>query len=175
MIAVALTFVIKLLLDTYIQIEGSFLLFSAAVLVAAVLGGLGPGLLATLLSALIGDYFFLPPVRTLVPPDLAHGLRTALFLVQGLTISAIGAALTSARRRAEWSAYQAQADRDSLRASEARYQAVVEQAAEGIFLFDAGTKNILEANSAFQQMFGYTAAEVTRLRVYDLIPTTHRG
>lgn len=151
------------------------MLFSAAVLVAAVLGGLGPGLLATLLSALIGDYFFLPPVRTLVPPDLAHGLRTALFLVQGLTISAIGAALTSARRRAEWSAYQAQADRDSLRASEARYQAVVEQAAEGIFLFDAGTKNILEANSAFQQMFGYTAAEVTRLRVYDLIPHDPQG
>lgn len=62
-----------------------------------------------------------------------------------------------------------------LRESKERYQAVVEQSAEGIFLFDAGTKEILEANPAFKQMFGYTSEEVARLRVYDLIPKIQRA
>ncbi|MDQ4107091.1 MAG: PAS domain S-box protein [Actinomycetota bacterium] len=62
-----------------------------------------------------------------------------------------------------------------LRESKDRYQAVVEQSAEGIFLFDAETKEILEANAAFQTMFGYTPREIAGLRVYDLIPQDPEG
>ena len=62
-----------------------------------------------------------------------------------------------------------------LRESKERYQAVVEQAGEGIFLFDPRTKRILEANPAFREMFGYAAEEVDGMTLYDLIPQDAEG
>ena len=44
--------------DTY---RFPYLAYYAAILVSLLYGGLGPGLLATVLSALLVDYFFLPP------------------------------------------------------------------------------------------------------------------
>jgi len=117
-LAVALAFLLKALLDPVIQGDSPFLLLSAAVLVAAVFGGLGPGVFATLLGSLLGDFFFLPPVGTLVPPSAAHGLTTALFLAQGLAISVIGAWLASARQRAEAGALRARENEESLKRSE---------------------------------------------------------
>lgn len=52
--------------------------------------------------------------------------------------------------------------------SQERYQKVVEQASEGIFLVDAQTKQIIEANSAFCNLLGYSQEEILNLRVYDL-------
>jgi PAS domain S-box-containing protein len=46
---------------------------------------------------------------------------------------------------------------------------VVEQAAEGIFLFEATTGDILESNAAFQELLGYTTKELLNMKVYDLI------
>jgi len=57
----------------------------------------------------------------------------------------------------------------TLRAREARYRAVVEQATEGIFLFEAESKRIVEANPAFCQLLGYTATDLATLTLYDLI------
>ncbi|MDQ3430372.1 MAG: PAS domain S-box protein [Actinomycetota bacterium] len=64
---------------------------------------------------------------------------------------------------------------ETLRESEGRYRAVVEQAGEGIFLFDPRTKRILEANPAFQKMFGYAPEEVERITLYDLVPHDAEG
>ena len=56
-----------------------------------------------------------------------------------------------------------------LRESEERYRAVVSQAVEGITLFEAETGCLLEANSAFQRMLGYTAQEIPTLTIYDVM------
>jgi PAS domain S-box-containing protein len=56
-----------------------------------------------------------------------------------------------------------------LRESEERYRAVVEQAIEGIFLWDLKTKYVLESNLAFQNLLGYTAEELLKLTIYDLV------
>jgi len=56
-----------------------------------------------------------------------------------------------------------------LRQSEARYRAVVEQSPDGIFLDDVETRCILEANEAFQKLLGYSAEEIQRLTIYDII------
>ena len=65
-IAVAIAFLLTALLDPFLQEGSTFLLLSAAVLAAGAFGGLGPGVLATLVGAVVGDYFFLSPVGTLV-------------------------------------------------------------------------------------------------------------
>jgi PAS domain S-box-containing protein len=58
---------------------------------------------------------------------------------------------------------------ETLRHSEERYRAVIEQAAEGICLIDADDKRVLEANPEFQRMFGYTSEEVAELTIYDFV------
>jgi PAS domain S-box-containing protein len=58
---------------------------------------------------------------------------------------------------------------EALVQSEERYRAVVEQAAEGILLFEAATGNILESNAAFQELLGYTAGELRGFKIHDLI------
>ncbi|MDP8950794.1 MAG: PAS domain S-box protein [Actinomycetota bacterium] len=59
--------------------------------------------------------------------------------------------------------------RDALVQSEERYRAVVEQAAEGIFLFDAATGDILESNAAFEELLGYTTGELLSMKLYDFV------
>jgi PAS domain S-box-containing protein len=62
-----------------------------------------------------------------------------------------------------------------LREGKEHYQAVVEQAGEGIFLFDPRSKRILEANPAFQKMFGYDAEELKGMTLYKLVPQDPEG
>ncbi|HLL39517.1 MAG TPA: diguanylate cyclase [Rubrobacteraceae bacterium] len=63
-----------------------FLLFLAAVAVSALYGGLGPGLVATMLSALASDFFFLSPLNALLG-GIEETLRLGIFVAVGLIIS----------------------------------------------------------------------------------------
>ncbi len=51
----------------------------------------------------------------------------------------------------------------------ARYQAVVEQATDCIFLWDAQTKHLLEANTAFRNLLNYSPDAISQLTIYDII------
>ena len=51
---------------------------------------------------------------------------------------------------------------EALGQSEERYRAVVEQGAENIFLVDAGTKRVVEANDALCRALGYAPEELRR-------------
>lgn len=57
----------------------------------------------------------------------------------------------------------------ALRESEERYRAVVDQASESIFMFEADTKFVLESNKAFCDLLGYEAVEITGLNVCDIV------
>jgi signal transduction histidine kinase len=67
------------------------LLFCAAVMASAWYGGLGPGLLATALSALALDFFFLPPVNSL-RVGRAEGVCLGVFVLVAFLISSLNAA-----------------------------------------------------------------------------------
>ena len=82
-----------------------FTLFFAAVMVSAWYGGLGAGLLATLLSDLSLDYFFIAPVHS-ITLDWQAFLRLGVFSVVALITSY----LTTARKRAEEELRKAQAE-----------------------------------------------------------------
>jgi K+-sensing histidine kinase KdpD len=60
-LAVAVALLAKLLRDPLTVQDTPFLLVFSAVIVSAWYGGLGPGLLATGMSVLATDYFFLYP------------------------------------------------------------------------------------------------------------------
>jgi signal transduction histidine kinase/ActR/RegA family two-component response regulator len=80
--------------------------FFAAVAIATRYGGLGPGLLSTLLSAWAVDFFFTPPIHVLTF-DVDHFLHLGVFICVAAIISSLNASLDREKRRAEASATQA--------------------------------------------------------------------
>src|SRR5215212_3429884 len=165
-VAVALGF--HLLLDS-LFIHSTFLplilgvaMLCASVVLSARYGGLGPRLLATALAALIADYHFVHPIHSFSGLS-TKGKPLVAFVLQGMFISSLAVALRFARSRAEESARE-------TRSLEERYQAVVEQAAEGILLVDVGTKRVLDTNTTYQGLLGYSPREISYLTLYDLLP-----
>ena len=112
---------IKLLLDPLTAQDTPFLLILGAIMVGAWYGGLGPGLLATALSALAIDYFFLDPrvSFTTAGPEL---LDLGAFVVEGILVCVLTASLRSARDRAERSTLEAQSHQENLREGEERFR-----------------------------------------------------
>src|SRR4051812_28411913 len=74
----------------------AFPLFSVAVLASAWYGGLGPGLLAAILSVIAGRYFFIEPYYRLTG-DSGVLLRLAMFV----GIAAATSYMAAARRRSD--------------------------------------------------------------------------
>lgn len=58
---------------------------------------------------------------------------------------------------------------EKLKESEERYRAVVEQSVESTWVFDPDTKQVLEYNTAFQELLGYTAEELRGMTNYDFV------
>jgi two-component system sensor histidine kinase KdpD len=63
--------------------------FLAVVVIAAAVGGLGPGVLASLLGFFSFNFFFLPPYGTLVTPDVEQDVVLLVFLGLSILISAL--------------------------------------------------------------------------------------
>src|SRR3984893_6061258 len=70
-------------------------LFLCAVMVTALLGGVGPGLLATALSSLAFDYYFLPPIYSLAAKS-GEIPRLVIFTASALFVGLLSAAQRSA-------------------------------------------------------------------------------
>jgi PAS domain S-box-containing protein len=138
------------------------MMLSTSIMISAWYGGLGPGLLATVLAALIADYHFVSPIHSFV----GLGVKTTplvAFVLEGIFVSSLVGTLRFARSRAEERTREAQG-------LEERYRAVVEQAAEGILLVDLSTKRVLDANTTYQGLLGYSPEEMPYLTLYDLVP-----
>jgi hypothetical protein len=92
-----------LLLDHFLQAAPVVSLFLCMILLAAWLGGAGPGLLATALSILALDYYFIPPLHsfTVAPPAHRPFCDRGSFLSLGLRGAKAdgGIAPTGARRK----------------------------------------------------------------------------
>jgi signal transduction histidine kinase len=100
-VAVAAALGLRLILAEFTELDSPFLLFFAAVVLASVYGGLGPGLVSATLSALACDFFFIgPPYHLGVATSEQHAQITSFF-IEGIMLSVMGALLRRERRRAE--------------------------------------------------------------------------
>jgi len=93
-LSVAAALIISQLPAIHLQ-DAPVSLFLCAVLVSAWFGGIGPGLLATALSALAFNYYFLPPIHSL-GPKLDEIPRLVIFTVSALFVGSLSAAERSA-------------------------------------------------------------------------------
>jgi PAS domain S-box-containing protein len=78
-----------------------FTFYYAAIAASAWVGGLGPGLAATLLSSLAARFFFLLPRHSLMAVSQLNAERLGLFLFEGILISALSAMYPRARHLAD--------------------------------------------------------------------------
>ena len=67
----------------------TYITFYPFIMFVAVLGGLGPGLLVTIISALVVDYWFLPPQGTFILDRSADIIGMALFIIMGVLMSVV--------------------------------------------------------------------------------------
>lgn len=122
-----------------------FVTFYPIVMLSALYGGLGPGLLAALLSALFADYLLLRPMSPGVW-HLADWLGTAVFLAGGAMISAVTEAMHRARGRAAKAEAQVQIDAERQQTAKALRKAYAESEEKVV----ERTAELRESNAALQ-------------------------
>ncbi|MCC5625075.1 PAS domain S-box protein [Nostoc sp. CHAB 5715] len=162
-LSVALALGATLLLNPYLTPTPAALFF-AAVMVSAWYGGLGPGLLATVLSTLAINYFFFKPFDPQNITNLSRLVPLIVFILAGGLISSLNESRRTAQQKAEISL-------KSLRESEARFGRLTESNIIGVIVADLNGL-IIEANDAFLQMLNYTREDLRsgRIRWGDITP-----
>jgi two-component system, LuxR family, sensor kinase FixL len=160
--AVALAFLARLALTPILGDASPYLLFVPAVLTAAGLGGLGPGLLATGLSVVLG-LFVITTFPSLSVPEI---VEAALFTLIAAGISWSGEQLQRNRIQA------ATSTRDAL-AREAHLASILETVPDAMIVI--GEDGIVQSFSpAAERLFGYSAEEVIGKNVNMLMPSPYR-
>lgn len=161
-VLVALTFGLRYVLRDVLTESAVGLLFAPAILGAAILGGLFPGLFATLLSA-PSVYYFIQLRGDAFEASLFNIL---LLGVVGTTISWLGGLLHGARK--EWTAARAELER-----REAHLRSVLDTVPDATILIERdGT--ITSFNAAAVRQFGYQPVEVVGQNVRMLMPSPYR-
>jgi PAS domain S-box-containing protein len=115
--AVAAAMLLRWPLWSVLQGELAFLFLWPVVILCAWYGGLGPGLLATLLSALSAAFFLLEPRFSLAAAGPAELVGLAVFVSVNVAVSFLCEKLHRSRRHAERQAEEVARQREWLRVS----------------------------------------------------------
>jgi PAS domain S-box-containing protein len=134
-------------------------IFLCTIVASAWLGGIGPGLLATALLALIDAYYFESPDHSFtVGPGYIP--RYLVFVALVLFVGWVSATQRNARQAIENS-------NAALRESEERWRTLFENVPVGVNMTGPHGRYIA-ANPAFQKMSGYTETELRNLSPGDV-------
>lgn len=160
--SVMVALLLMLALDPFLELtQASFLLFFGAVTISALYGGWQAGVVATILSVVLVNYFFLAPQYTWAL-TLAGFLRLNLFVVEGVLISVLVGSLQTAQAQIRRSFNQ-------LKASEAEIkdlnQALQRRVDELQTLFNVIPINIIVAEDPDCQVVRANPAYAKRLQV----------
>src|SRR5262245_982143 len=152
--AVAVATLARWALGSEVGEDVPFLTYFPAIVLTALVGGLGPGMLAIALAAAISWYAFLPPLFSWRLGQ-AGGLTLLLFVaVTCLTVTLV-ALLNAAVER--------------VMAQEQNERVLIESSPSGIVVVDdEGTIRLVNAST--EKLFGYERAELLGRRVEVLVP-----
>lgn len=157
--AVAIAFLIRLPLQGLLGNTAVFILFVPAILVAAIAGGIGPGIFAVATSV-VG-------VFVIADADHTFWLQVTVFALVGLVIAWMGELLHHARRSLD-------EKEATLRASEAHVRSILDTAPDAtIVIDDKGT--ITSFSTAAVRQFGYAKEEIVGQNVKMLMPEPYHA
>ncbi|HVR98064.1 MAG TPA: ATP-binding protein [Thermoanaerobaculia bacterium] len=170
------------------------ILFILPVLVSAWCGGLGSGLLATLLGGIFGSYFFLAPFLSWTVSEPFDRIRLGIFLVAGATVSWLASSLRQARTRTENAARRAEQRQEELErqiaelarveeerkglfeqlaTERARFQAVVENMPAGVVVAEAPSGRVVLFNPQAEKVLGHPVIPTSDIDAYEQWPAYH--
>jgi PAS domain S-box-containing protein len=139
-----------------------YITFFPAVMVAALLGGFGPGLAATALAGVLVENWVLPAEPQSAAVLSADRLALVIFSTMGIFMSALAAIHRITREKA------AAFDREEAqRENRARLAVFAEATFEGIVESEGGT--ILDCNEQAARMIGFTRDELLGRKMADLV------
>lgn len=156
--AVAAVFVIRLALASTLGNAAVFVIFTPAILIAAVAGGIGPGVLAGALS-LLGAY-------VLSDANGFFGLQMPIFALVGIAIAWMGEMLHNARRTLDKT-------EEALKAREAHLRSILDTVPDATVVIDEHG-HITSFSAAAVRQFGYSEAEILGRNVNTLMPEPYR-
>ncbi len=161
-LAMAIALLARIALTPILQDESPYLFFVPAVLIAAGFGGLGPGLVATALGAVLG-LLVIDPFPNVSAPEIFNAAAFTLF---GAGIAWGGEQLQRSRIRA------VESTRDAL-AREAHLKSILDTVPEAMIVIDE--RGIMQSfSSAAERLFGYAPAEVIGKNIKLLMPSPYR-
>lgn len=188
-IATLVALLVKLALGSTI-LPSVYTTFFAAILVSAWVGGLGPGILVSVLAVGFGQLLFLPPVGSQAGTAQLSIVRDALFIVVALGLAWGTAALRASQRRVAevlQTAHDELEARVAMRTAELRtanrqlteeitrrtqaeehFRNSFEYAPIGMALVSADGQP-LQINTALCRMLGYTHDELMRKPIAEVM------
>jgi PAS domain S-box-containing protein len=158
LLAVAMAAMLQLGLHSSGFTHLPYAFFVPLLVLVPLLAGLGPGIMATVLSTVVGGYFLFSPVnsKTHPPEDLA---RPVLFLVAGTVIAAITSGRMSAKR--------------ALRVTENDLTRAQEVAQIGSWHFDAKDGRVRLSDEA-HRILGLSKYSILPMQAREMIYTEDR-
>jgi len=162
LLAVAVVWLARIALAPILHDHSPYLLFMPAVLVAAGLGGWGPGLAATGLAMLLGL------LATADAPHIsgAEAATAIAFLLIGVGVAWSGEQLHRNRLQAAASARQAVA-------REAHLTSILDTVPDAMIVIDE--RGVVQSfSSAAERLFGYKSSEVVGQNIKMLMPSPYR-
>ncbi|MFN6538740.1 MAG: ATP-binding protein [Nostoc sp. EkiNYC01] len=168
LLTITISLLLSVLLSSLLK-PTTFMLFFGAVAVSTWYGGMEAGLLATALSIVVIDYFFIEPLFTLFTYRIDSLVHLSVFLIVAIIVNWLHGQLRIYKQRLEKREKQ-------LQVSEAKFRYLVESNIIGVIVSNSDGE-IIEANEAFLKMIGYSREEILvgRMRWYDSTLTEYLG
>jgi len=158
---------IRWLIDPIADQKGPFAVFTIAVLASAVWGGFRSGLIATVLSLVIGVTFFLSPENTLRITEPGDAILVFTHAVTWLVLSLV----LDGMRAYAFAVRGAYAERDQSRE---RLDATLERITDGFFVVDRNWQ-LTHVNRAFNEIVGSSGYQLIGKSVWDVLPLAEKA
>ena len=140
-----------------------FIIFYPAVMIVAVMAGMGPGLVATAMASFVTAFWLLPSEGHPAIAGAADAVGLALFIGMGVFMSIVAALFHRARQRT--AEYQHEM---SLRESEERFSTVFHASPIGMAITRFADGRYLDVNKEFLSLMGYLRDEVVGKTAFHL-------
>jgi len=166
---VALAFLVRALVGPTLGNQALYLFLMPAVLIAGIVGGWGPGILATALS--MGLHLYATREYT----NLLH-IDAPLFkveLARALTFISLGIGIAWFGERLRFARTQAAHSEQDAATREAHLKSILDTVPDAMIVIDE--RGIVQSfSSAAERLFGYSPEEVLGKNIKMLMPSPHR-
>ena len=136
--------------------------FMLPIILAALFGGFGPGLAATVTAAVLSLSFLMPRALTFSVGNDPDFLLWWLLILNGFAVSLFSEGVHRLRRKEKARLQQVEKVNEALKQSEERFRLLFDDAPVALGFADRHGRIVMQ-NSQFKRLFGYSSVEMPTL------------